>query len=914
MFKKILIVILIIISSCFTHNTYALNIETFIPLDSKSWYGDGLLTFNNNSYLEWHPKEKGSLIITRNIPPNWENYNCIKFDCYSLANTGSWIYLTIGTYENSYLYSFIVLDWSGWKSFTLTYKDLFSSFARVGKPDLKKVKYFALQTHPDAYLMVSKCMVGIKNLRLSNQKDLDIAKYRIKLPSLKDKNLLFSETQIQNIGNFLINKEKERLSKVFDALVENANKIFDNHNEINLSVIRDAALLSRINNDATLKKLSLINLLMINETHWDKLFKKNDILVQEDFINYVLTFDLLKKEISNDYKNYSKIQRIINYVATKEIEVCKYWISYYPYGHANNHVTRAAIAAGIAALALDDLNSKREETLNLSLFILDRFFNFQISDEGVLNEGTHYFTYLIEILAYFAHFLEKSVNLNIFYDFPFSERLRNLIYWTIKIRAPNGFLPCIDDSWQSRVVYPLRFISGFFPNSSIINWASLNVFSPSSIGTEPWNIVKSLYIPLYLCTFKEKEEISEPPFYPSLFFTSDSEVVFRENWKKDSAYLFMGGKSLSSLHEHDETGNIQIYAYNSPILLTSGYGPTGWDSPNRAYYVSAKAHNVVAIDGKGPKGFYNGGTGPIDFSSISDFKSFSKIDFTKINISHNVHFNDISHNRFVYFIKSHSNLPFYTVILDKLNSESERDFAAYFHPAGKLISREKRLIEYGLENLDNKDIKIKIGNLFDCRVDIENGFYSPYWGEEVKTNYIKYNSKGKSATFGTIIFPHIANEPISVQTDSYKDNGVTEFKIDVKGKEYNFTDYFSLDEGGNIKQLKYTGSNSNISYIRKDNSNDSILTYFVEDGSYLNLNQEDIFFSPKKFKYLYFSKDNTLYKYYCEFELNYSSTRTFFNISSFDYIFLDGKELNYDKKEGGVFLNLPPGKHIITFK
>ena len=915
MLKKILILVLIIISIFPTLNVYTTNSEIFIPLDSKSWQGGGQLSFNSSSYLEWCPKEKGSLILTRNIPSNWECFNCIKFDCHSLVNTSSWIYIMIGTYGNSYLYSYITINWTGWKSFTLTFNELFSSFAKVGNPDLRKVRYIAFQTHPDAFLNVSKCSIYISNLRLSWHKDENLNDYNLKLPPSKNNDLLFNESKIQNIRNLLANKENQNLSKVFGELVKNAKNIFNDSAKVNLSVIRDAALLGRINNDSTFKELSLINLSNIDETHWDKLIKENDILVQEDFINYVIAFDLLRDEIEPNSKTYLTIQRIINYVALKEIETCKYWISYYPYGYANNHVTRAALAAGIAMLAADPTSNKRDEIFNLSLYILDRFFNFQLSYEGVLNEGTHYFTYLTEILSYFAHFLKNLTNLNVFSDFPFSDRLKNLVEWSIKIRMPNGFLPSIDDSWQSRVIYPQKFISEFFPNnSSILNWASLNVFSNSSINNEPWNIVKSLYIPLYLYTYKEKDEVSEPYFEPSQFFASDSEIVFRENWKNDSAYLLLTGKSLSSLHEHDDTGNIQIYANKCPILLTSGYGPNGWSSTNRDYYVSAKAHNVIEVDGKGPKGFYNGGVGPIDFSSVSDFRTFSKIDFANVVISHNVNFNDVSHNRFVYFIKKTDNTPFYAVILDQLNSTSEKTFSANFHPAGELMSKKEKEIIYGVKNLDNEDIKIKVVNMFDCKTTIENGFYSPYWGEEVKTKYIKYSLYGKKdATFGTVILPHNACELIDLNTSSYKSNGVTEFSIAVSGKEFNFIDYFTVDNKGNLKQLKYTGSDATISYMRKDNLNNEIMTYFVENCSYLNLNQKEIFFSPNKFKYIYFSKNSPLYKYYCEFELNYPSARTFFNFSDFNYVLLDGKKISFERFKKGIFLNLPAGKHILTF-
>lgn len=914
MFKRVLIFFLSLTLLLYAEVVYASNSDLLIPLDPNGWSGSGLIAFNTaNSSLVWQPMVRGSFILTRNIPLNWNSFNCIKFDCYSRANTNSWIYLIIGTEGNDYFYSYLTLNWTGWKSFALTFKDIFSSFAKVGNPDLGEVKYFAFQSHPDAYLEIDRCLIYLSNLKLSNDSGLKIKEYGVNLANSKESNLLFNEDTVNNIRRLSKESRSEGLKRAFEEIVKNAEKI--SGKDVNLSVIRDAALVSRINYDNYLRNSSILEFSKISETYWDNLIKENDILVQEEFINYVITYDLLRSEINNNSQLFSKMQKTLVYVAKKELDVCRYWISYYPYGQANNHVTRAALAAGIASVVMNGSNSEREQILNSSLFILERFFNFQISEEGVLNEGTHYYTYLMEVLSYFAYFLKNATGKNIFTDFSFSERLRALIEWSIKIRMPDGFLPCIDDSWQSRVVYPLRFISDLFPFGELLNWSSINVFSFSSIGNEPWNLIKSLYIPLYLATYKENLKVSQPLTNPSLIFPSDSEAVLRENWGKDSAYLFLAGKSLFSLHEHDDVGNIQIYAYNSPILITSGYGPSGWSSKNRNYYVSAQAHNVVEIDGIGPKGYYNGGIGPIDKSSISDFKSFSKFDFVKVNTGFNVNFKDTYWDRYVYFLKNSNKMPFYAIIIDRLNSNNERTFTTNFHPFGNLFLRVGKTTEYNFINLNGENLTTKIEPIFDCNIEVCKGFYSPYWDEEVETRYLKYKIKGKNATFGTVIFPYLnVNKPEEFQTKGYKNGVVTEFKVSVKNKDGKFTDYFTLDESKSIKQLEYTGTNAKLSYIRKDELSGLVNTYFIEDGSYLNLNQKEMFYSDKDFNYLYFSLSESLYKYYCEFELNYSQSRIFFNVSDFDYALLDGKEIKFEKTKKGVFLSLPAGKHILTFK
>jgi len=840
---------------------------------------------------------------------NWSSYNNLKLDIHSLKNTGSWINLIISDASNAMSCTYIEVNWTGWKRFEFDYNRLFSAFNSSMDMDWNHISYFAFESHPTAYLNIDKTQLCIGSLTLE-KKTNSPTKYGALIPYQKDKSILFPSSQIQEFKEMMDTGTDELFMSAVKKIEEGKNR-FLNRNTLNLEDLRDAIFYGKLFEKQDLVDQGLLALGKVNKDFWDDIYKQNDILLQNNFINYVLCADLLKSDLAANPKTENTIQANIKYMGTLEKEVCQYWINYYPYGKGNNHATRAACALGIAAICYPSI--ERADWYWFSLYTLDRFFEFQISEDGVLNEGTHYYLFIMEVMTYFNHFLMTSNQLNLFADFPFSRRIASMVDWSIKIRTPNGYLPSIDDSWQTMVSFPGRFLTPFFPNRDVLCWSS-NIHDPdTNVMGESWNVLKPFYIPMFLLSIETFEKPKEPNWSPCFVFNGDSQVIFRDSWKEDGNYLFASGKKMSSLHEQDDTGNIQIFSNQAPILLESGYGPLGWISKNREYYVSASAHNVMLINDKGPKSFYNGGVGPIDGSDITDFFSFSSLGYTNMHINTGVQQENVSQDRSIFFVPQSETIPFYSLVIDHAKSDRLNNYKVLFHPNGEKISVSNIKTQFKLNRTESPSLFIDLIPLHPCSTKVNKGFYSPYWEKEIHTEYVSFEQESKTARFATLIFPHTETSKAVLEGESNGKGNSNEYSIQMKEPGRTIQDFISQNSFGEIRQLKFLGTNAKLTYLRKIKETNSLHTLLIKEGSYLNLNQNIEFFATQVFDYLYLAKKNEIYKYYCEYSLKDKTAKAFFKILDFDKIMLDNQEVKFQKSEKGVYIDLPAGKHSLTF-
>jgi hypothetical protein len=395
-------------------------------------------------------------------------------------------------------------------------------------------------------------------------------------------------------------------------------------------------------------------------------------------------------------------------------------------------------------------------------------------------------------------------------------------------------------------------------------------------------------------------------------FEDDSEVIFRDSWKKESNYIILTGKKISSLHEHDDTGNIQIEAFETPILLESGYGPLGWTSTNRMYYVTGQAHNVLLVNGMGPKSYYNGSLGPIDGSSILDYFSFASFSYAKLLISFDVQNKNLVYNRSIAFVPQIGNFPFYSLIFDSAKAKETKTFQALFHPNGSLVSSGQQKNRFKIENVPSA-ILVDILPLEPCKTKIQKGFYSQYWESEKSTQYIAFEQVGNEASFATLVFPSLEKSNYQVLTDSNQKGASREYRLQFVSKDSIFQDYYNINPYGEIRQMRNQGTNATMAYVRKSGKAETLESFFIQNGSFLNHKQKSLFFSSGKMKFLYFSKNQQLYNYFCQYETEDKPSRTFFQVHDFEKLFLDNQEIKFEKNKEGIFVELPIGKHTLTF-
>ncbi|MCK5849187.1 MAG: heparinase II/III family protein [Caldisericia bacterium] len=924
----LVISIFVVFTCLFSYFSFSINASNKtvpISLGVDNWTSTGKnsrLTWVNNTLL-WNPGGNNASIKAKYIPKDWQQFQEIKFTFSSNQNSNNWISVVVIDNLNRYKFSYFTVDSISKKTVNFQIHSLFSAFGGDQEFNWNNIHSFALCSHPNANQNIESLVIEINKISLlcETSKEKDPFLFSISKPVSQKDSIFFTE-QIRN-DIFNRTSQDKRIDLLLSYCFEDATTIEEN---ISTKQIRNMSLKSQYQKNFGTGSVKEA-LFKITPKYWTKIFKQSDIFLQEHAINYLLSVDLLRDEISKTPALQMQTQSNIKKICEIELETCKYWTIHYPFGKGNNHVTRAASILGLSSLFLDDY-SLQKEMLSFSLYILDEYISFQISEDGVLNEGTHYYTYFMEIFTYFAYAVQTTLGLNLFKDFPFSQKLCAMVHWSISIQKPSGYLPSIDDSWQTNVSFPYSFIIPFFPEEAeTLLWCSTNFANQSPIENESWNIAKSLYIPLSLLSnISFCNTIPKEPKRNSLSFFEDSEIVFRNNRNVNGSYLMFCGKKMFSLHEQNDAGHIQISYGNKPLLLESGYGPTGWSSKHRRYYVSSQAHNTCTVDGKGPVSWYNGGVGPIDKSNICEFFTSDFFSYGCMDIDLSISNPDVKYKRTIFYLpeiknKEKENLfPFYSFVLDSFHSINEHKYSSCYHPSGNLHQVNSSGIHYSDEDKENF---IHLKTTQETKLKNSKGFLSNYWDQEVETTYFEFKKTETSTIIESLIFMD-SDKNGYIDLIKSETNAGSEYQIKpVEGKNPYFSswvrDIFLINETRTMLRSKNVYSNSKYCFLREQTN--EAMHYYINDGSYLNINNSPIFYSNKRIESLYFYPKNPLKNgiknQECIFSVDKLGTRfSFFtnDASSITAIFIDNEEISFSLKEARVTVSLPIGNHVLTFQ
>lgn len=885
-------------------------------LDSSKWIGTGFVKSipsnqSKSDILDWKPQHKSSFLKTTAVPLNWSQYEEIEITLFNHGNFESWLNIIICDKKNSPAVTYIETDFTGLKTFHLTFQDSFPSFNRTKQVDWKHIAYFALETHTIAEKDVAQLEITIEKVEIKTKEEKKPLSFPVLSPDQK-KSIFFSESFFAMIHQ---NQEAmvQTLVQKVDTIAQNARLT----KEISSESLFYLVLYAKIHQQSFDFSLLTAFSALFQPSYWDAVLKQNDILVQENGLFFLLVYDLLRNDLLSRSTLNTQFQTILEHLAEVELNQCQYWIYAYPYGQGNNHVTRAASFLAILAYYHQNL-AKRSTYYQYALQVLDYYFGFQIDSDGVLNEGTHYYVYLMEVLAYYGYFEWIAQGRSLFQDFSFSPKLERMMDWANTIKMPNGYLPAVDDAWQTKVTFPPRLVISFVKDKAKANSDSICYDSSSAQNGFAWNLEKPLYIPLWLFGAGETYETNGLNEFPSKIFPLDSQVVFRKNWLPESSYVFFSGKRQPSLHEHDDAGQVQLFAHQNPILLESGYGPAGWSSNHRDYYAGGSAHNTVTIDSVGPKAYYNGSIGPIDKTEILESNINYSLQYAVMEINRNSLFRATKWIRSVFYIPETPFSPYYCLILDQMSSPEEHIYECLFHPNGSDIQQNGSLTKYSMPLPNGQgSITTELHALIPKPTTLKKGYYSAYWGSEIGTRYIAYKDKSKECTFATMITSKTSQETAKITPISLsgkRDRLIHEYAFSVQKNQETSQDVLFRNPSGNMIQGQWVGTNATTAYVRTNKLTPTNGSYVGIQCSYMNFQQNPLFYAQKKIDYIYFTGSSELYDYYMEYESSELSNTIYLNLFDISNILLDNKEIEMKSFSGGVSFQLPPGKHHVIFK
>ena len=150
----------------------------------------------------------------------------------------------------------------------------------------------------------------------------------------------------------------------------------------------------------------------------------------------------------------------------------------------------------------------------------------------------------------------------------FISNLEKAFEYYLKIRMPNGKCPPVNDSgWSEEADSHLKDALEYFHRR--------NDFK-------------------YLSTSGGK---GRKPGFTSIWMPWAGWYIMRSGWDKKAMYAHFEVGPYSIGHSHEDKLSFILYGYGDPLLTEGGVYP--YDSSEwRDYYVSARSHNVVRVDGQ----------------------------------------------------------------------------------------------------------------------------------------------------------------------------------------------------------------------------------------------------------------------------------------------------------------------------
>ncbi len=878
-----------------------------IPLQNEYWAGTGKINFEidpqtQKPYIEWKPLKKNSFLVCRLPFSNIHSFNHLEIELNSLKPSNAWFFIYLHDNHHRSAMTYFQLEGNTSYQLELSFQILFSSFAYDKNFDWNQVQSLSFLSHPSANLSIHQTHLQIKNIKWSRQDKLQ-SDFELPLNQPVTAPVLLNHLLWNNIKKEIGNHPDETLREALRRINRSSIQARINKNP-SLEVLRNAAIgLELLDIELTLSEL-IEKTMSYDALYWKELYLQNDILVQEEALYFLQIYEILIPFIMQNDKYLQFFAEIMKCIAEIQQETMLYWIDFYPFGQGNNHVTRPACILGIIALLYPYESPMRNEWINFSLHVLNYYIDFQISTEGVLNEGTHYYVYLMETLSYFAYYLSATVDLNIFYDFPFSEKLQKMVKWTHLIETPQGYLPCIDDSWPTGVVFPKKYLKPFFEQDKQDYFWYHN--------QEPWNLLKGSYFPLYLINAVSTSPDPSKKNLPSHnAFISDSQVAFRVNGNNNSYYLFISGKNMFSLHEHDSAGTFQYFINDYPLMTVSGYGPKGWASKHREYYVSGEAHNTFMIEGYAPKGFYNGGTGPIDTTVLESWQDKAQASYAHLNIGWDIRFPEVSHLRHWVMLPDYGEINGSLIIFDQLLSPSHRSYQANLHPTGEILFQNQNQLFFKTMDTSKNNVARIFHNQPWERI-IQSGYHSDYWGKEHEKKYIQLLNHDSNTFLATHIQPLTCPIDPGVIETHHNHSFADEFIIQHTLSEP-LEDLFHINPYRLIHQTSRMGSNASFSHIRHNQKEMRVEQCYLKEGTFLNFGNKNIIHAQSPLT-LSYSRDSHQNIYNMTYQSVHEKVKIFFYNTQVQEIIWNDQLLSFERFNDRISFILPKGYHMLQLR
>ena len=178
--------------------------------------------------------------------------------------------------------------------------------------------------------------------------------------------------------------------------------------------------------------------------------------------------------------------------------------------------------------------------------------------------------------------------------------------WPVRVRTGRGWLPALEDGFPKPA--PTHMVAAAYrdaetdlhstaPLAEVLNWnwEATDFFTDDYTGATRdvvWSITEFLTADLGI-------PATPPDASPTQRIPS-GQIVFRSDWNAgegDTRHLLFHGVASADNHDHPDLLSYVLDAENTPLAVDAGYGPGGFSDDRRDWYTSARAHNILTVNG-----------------------------------------------------------------------------------------------------------------------------------------------------------------------------------------------------------------------------------------------------------------------------------------------------------------------------
>lgn len=380
----------------------------------------------------------------------------------------------------------------------------------------------------------------------------------------------------------------------------------------------------------------------------------------------------------------------------------------------HNHGLDQDISLYVAATVFDyvpEAKMWKETALQRFWKQMDHLF----ASDGSYREHSPAYTYVfIERLLHFAHFIRDrdKEHFQRLYD-SIKHQIRYLTY----VLQPDGHIPPLGDS----ISQPIKL---------------------EKLDQSPQKEFAALQ---YVAT---RGGTGEAPDELDAFFPEGGYAIFRNQWlfNAETMQVVFSSGFHSRVHKHHDDLSFTLFGHKQPLLIDAGQYKFDYDSLQRKFVVSTRAHNTVTVDGMDTVVSRLN----IGKSGLTDFYSEEWLGFAA---GAHCLYPGVIHRRLVIVLK-----PFEIIVVDWIKGFKEHIFEQHFNFAPHLTCQGDNLRVQGFKDGREMITLTPLINQEQMRLilvkgekDPWRGWSSPNYGELTPVWTAGYIFKGKEGRLATRI-------------------------------------------------------------------------------------------------------------------------------------------------------------------